>query len=72
MSQKHASDMASTSEQLRMLRESYEVQMREYEALMDLKIQLDHEIATYRALLQEEENRQVSHSMHWMADPGGR
>ena len=57
MSQKHAGDMANMGEQLRTLRESYEMQMKEYEALMDLKIQLDHEIATYRALLQEEESR---------------
>ncbi len=42
---------------LRSLRESYEIKINEYENLMDLKIQLDQEIATYRALLQEEENR---------------
>ena len=33
--------------------------MQEYEQLMDLKVELDQEIATYRALLQEEENRCV-------------
>lgn len=44
---------------LRSLRESYEIKINEYENLMDLKIQLDQEIATYRALLQEEENRWV-------------
>ena len=49
--------MARLSEELRALRENYEQKIREYEELMDLKIQLDQEIATYRALLQEEETR---------------
>ena len=44
-------------EELRELRASYELKIREYEELMDIRIQLDQEIATYRALLQEEENR---------------
>lgn len=44
-------------EELRTLRENYEVKIREYEQLMDVKVELDQEIATYRALLQEEENR---------------
>lgn len=46
-------------DELRALRENYDIQMREYEVLMDLKVQLDQEIATYRALLQEEESRYV-------------
>lgn len=57
--QKHSNDMARMTEELRALRESYEAQIKEYEALMDLKVQLDQEIATYRALLQEEETRCV-------------
>ena len=57
MAQKHASDIARYNEELRSLREDYEVKIKEYEVLMDLKVQLDQEIATYRILLQEEENR---------------
>lgn len=57
--QKHSNDMARMTEELRTLRESYDIQIREYEVLMDLKVQLDQEIATYRALLQEEESRCV-------------
>ena len=44
-------------EELRELRASYELKIREYEELMDIRIQLDQEIATYCALLQEVENR---------------
>ena len=44
-------------EELRELKASYELKIREYEELMDIRIQLDQEIATYRALLQEEEIR---------------
>lgn len=57
MTQKHASDIASMREERRALQESYDKQIEEYRVLMDLKVQLDQEIATYRALLQEEENR---------------
>ncbi|XP_064390888.1 lamin-B2-like [Halichondria panicea] len=53
----HTDDMSQTMDELRTTRESYEVKIREYEQLMDLKVQLDQEIATYRALLQEEETR---------------
>lgn len=59
MTQKHASDIASMREERRALQESYDKQIEEYRVLMDLKVQLDQEIATYRALLQEEENRSV-------------
>ena len=57
--QKHSNEMAIRMEELRALGESYDVKIREYEVLMDLKVQLDQEIATYRALLQEEETRCV-------------
>lgn len=57
MAQKYAGDVSRYNEDLRALREDYEVKIKEYEVLMDLKVQLDQEIATYRALLQEEENR---------------
>lgn len=55
--QAHSDEVARLSEELRNLRDNYELKIREYEELMDLKIQLDQEIATYRALLQEEETR---------------
>ena len=57
--QLHSEEVARLSEELRSLRDSYEAKIREYEELMDIKIQLDQEIATYRALLQEEETRFV-------------
>ncbi len=57
MRRQHTDDMSQTMDELRTTRESYEVKIREYEQLMDLKVQLDQEIATYRALLQEEETR---------------
>ena len=60
MTQLHASVVAQHNSEMRTLRESYDIQIEEYKALMDLKVQLDQEIATYRALLQEEENRLVS------------
>jgi lamin B len=44
-------------EQIRKLRESYEVKMREYQELFDLKIKLDKEIEKYRKLLEGEEHR---------------
>jgi len=59
LTQRHSSDIARLNEELRSLRENYDAQIREYELLMDLKVQLDQEIATYRALLQEEETRCV-------------
>lgn len=58
--QLHSEEVARLSEELRSLRDNYEAKIREYEELMDVKIQLDQEIATYRALLQEEETRLVS------------
>lgn len=57
--QKHSAELARLNQDLRSLRESYDAKIREYEALMDLKVQLDQEIATYRALLQQEETRSV-------------
>lgn len=55
--QEHSAEVARLSEELRTLRSKYEVKINEYEELMDLKVALDQEIATYRALLQEEETR---------------
>ena len=39
------------------MREQLETQMREYEELMGVKVELDQEIATYRTLLESEETR---------------
>ena len=55
--QSHTEEVSHLVAELRELGESYEVKIREYEELMDLRIQLDQEIATYRALLHEEETR---------------
>ena len=59
MRQLHGEEIARLVDELRELRASYELKIREYEELMDVRIQLDQEIATYRALLQEEESRWV-------------
>jgi chromosome segregation ATPase len=55
--QSHTEEVSLLVAELRQLRESYEAKIREYEELMDIRIQLDQEIATYRALLHEEETR---------------
>ena len=60
MHQLHSEEVASLSEELRLLWDSNEAKIRECEELMDIKIKLDQEIATYRGLLQEEETRFVS------------
>ena len=44
-------------EEMRNLRINYEEKIREYEELLDLRVQLEQEIATLSALLQEEEIR---------------
>ncbi len=56
----HADEIDLMRKELRELSENYEAKIREYEQLMDIKVQLDQEIATYRALLQEEETRLYS------------
>ena len=53
----HSDEVARLVAELRDLRGNYEQKIKEYEELMDIRIQLDQEIATYRALLQEEETR---------------
>lgn len=45
--------------ELARLRDEMAGQLKEYATLMDIKISLDHEIATYRALLEGEEDRLV-------------
>ena len=55
----HSKEMEERTEELLLLRERYEAKIREYEELMDVKVQLDQEIATYRVLLTGEETRWV-------------
>ena len=56
---RHAEDLASLEQELARLRDEMASQLREYATLMDIKISLDLEIATYRALLEGEEDRYV-------------
>lgn len=57
---RHAEDLASLEQELARLRDEMAGQLREYATLMDIKISLDHEIATYRTLLEGEEDRSVA------------
>ncbi|XP_069358745.1 lamin-C-like [Maniola hyperantus] len=54
---RHAEDLASLEQELARLRDEMAAQLREYATLMDIKCSLDHEIATYRALIEGEEDR---------------
>lgn len=54
---RHADDLAQMEAEMDRMREDMARQLREYTALMDIKISLDHEIATYRTLLEGEEDR---------------
>jgi len=56
---RHQSSVTMYVSQLRDLRVDYEDKIKEYENLMDIKVALDQEIATYRSLLEEEEDRYV-------------
>ena len=55
--QQHNEEIRQLSEQLQVLRESYEEKLREYEELLDLRVKLEQEILTLSALLSEEEIR---------------
>ena len=55
--QLHNDEIAHLMDEMRTLRANYEQKIKEYEELFDLRIQLEQEIATLSALLQEEEIR---------------
>lgn len=63
MRQRHSSEVSRLTEDLRSLRTTYDAKFKEYEELLDVKVQLDQEIATYRALLEEEESRSDGETM---------
>jgi lamin B len=54
---RHASDLAQLEGELARLRDEMAEQLKEYALLMDIKTSLDLEIATYRTLLEGEEDR---------------
>ncbi len=64
MRRQHTEEMSQKLDELRTVRDRYEIKIHEYEELMDLKVQLDQEIATYRALLQGEETRWALFKAH--------
>ena len=55
--EEHSASLAQRDSEIRRLREQLEEQLAEYRDLLDVKIQLDMEIQSYRKLLEAEESR---------------
>jgi lamin B len=55
--EEHAQNLAALNASIQQLREALEDQVIEYRDLLDVKIQLDNEITSYRRMLESEETR---------------
>ena len=61
--EQHSDEVSRLMGDMRTLRLNYEDKIKEYEALLDLRVKLEQEIQTLSALLQEEENRWAGHGV---------
>lgn len=56
---RHMAEYNRQERELAQLHDDMQQRIQEYQDLMDIKVQLDMEIANYRKLLESEEERQV-------------